>query len=149
MSALIEPKEYRVDPSRLASGSWCHTRNRLIGEGDIAASYSADKIAQGKIRKPFSWKNGLWVCTGTHYQSKGKSAEAYRLVLERFFDGELTTYNEVAMLPFEKRGKPEGFYHGMRVRHGKQCCVLVGPKALFLPQEESETHKQADLFDAL
>lgn len=149
MSAPTEPKENRVDPSRLASGSWCHSRNRLIGEGDIAASYSADKIAQGKIRKPFSWSNGLWVCTGTHYQSKGKSAEAYRLVPEHFFDGELTTYNEVAMLPYEKRGKPEGFYHGMRVRHGKQDCVLVGPKALFLPQEESETQKQADLFDAL
>lgn len=149
MSAPIVPKEYLVDPSRLASGTWCHSRNRLIGEGDIAASYSADKIAQGKIRKPFSWSNGLWVCTGTHYQSQGKSAEAYRLVPERFFEGELTTYNEVAMLPFEKRGKLEGFYHGMRVRHGKQDCVLVGPKALFLPQEESETQKQADLFDAL
>ena len=145
MSAPIEPQEHRVDPSRLASGTWCHTRNRQIGEGDIAASYSADKIAQGKIRKPFSWKNGLWVCTGTN----SKSAEAYRLVPERFFDGEPTTYNEVAMLPFEQRIKPEGFYHGMRVRHGKQDCVLVGPKALFLPKAESETLKQADLFDML
>ncbi|WP_146609997.1 hypothetical protein [Salipiger aestuarii] len=90
MSAPIEPQEHHVDPSRLASGTWCHTRNRQIGEGDIAASYSADKIAQGKIRKPFSWENGLWVCTGTHYQSNGKSAEAYRLVPERFFNGELT-----------------------------------------------------------
>ncbi|SFU18672.1 hypothetical protein [Sedimentitalea nanhaiensis] len=145
MNAPIEPQEHRVDPSRLASGTWCHTRNRQIGEGDIAASYSADKIAQGKIRKPFFWKNCLWVCTGTN----SKSAEAYRLVPERFFDGELTTYNEVAMLPFEQRIKPEGFYHGMRVRHGKQDCVLVGPKALLLPKEESETLKQADLFDAL
>lgn len=145
MSAPIEPQEHRVDPSRLAFGTWCHTRNRQIGEGDIAASYSADMIAQGKIRKPFSWKNALWVCTGTH----SKSAEAYRLVPERFFDSEPTTYNEVAMLPFEQRIKPEGFYHGMRVRHGKQDCVLVGPKALFLPKEESEVLKQADLFDAL
>lgn len=145
MSAPIEPQEHRVDPSRLASGTWCHTRNRQIGEGDIAASYSADKIAQGKIRKPFSWKNVLWVCTGTH----SKSAEAYRLVPERFFDGEPTTYNEVAMLPFEQRIKPEGFYHGMRVRHGKQDCILVGPKARFLPKEESEVLKQADLFDLL
>lgn len=145
MSAPIEPREHRVDPSRLASGTWCHTRNRQIGEGDIAASYSADKIAQGKIRKPFSWKNALWVCTGTH----SKSAEAYRLVPERFFDGETTTYNEVAMLPFEQRTKPEGFYHGMRVRHGKQDCVLVGPKALFLPKKDSEVLTQADLFDLL
>ena len=102
MSAPIEPQEHRVDPSRLASGTWCHTRNRQIGEGDIAASYSADKIAQGKIRKPFSWKSALCVCTSTN----SKFAEAYRLVLERFFDGEPTTYNEVAMLPFEQRIKP-------------------------------------------
>ena len=146
MSAPIAPKEYRVDPSRLASGTWCHTRDRCIGEGDIAASYSADKIGlEGKVRKPFVWQNSLWVCTGTH----SKSAEAYRLVPERFFDGEPTTYNEVAMLPFEQRIKPEGFYHGMRVRHGKQDCVLVGPEALFLPKKDSETLKQADLFDAL
>ncbi|KAB2533176.1 hypothetical protein AL035_20835 [Salipiger aestuarii] len=59
------------------------------------------------------------------------------------------TCNEVAILPFEQRIKPEGFYHGMRVRHGKQDCVLVGPKALFLPKKDSEMLKQADLFDAL
>ncbi len=150
MSAPIDPKEYRVDPSRLASGTWCHTRDRSIGEGDIAASYSADKIGlEGKVRKPFVWQNSLWVCTGTHYQGDGKSAEAYQLMPERFFEGELTTYSEVAMLPYEQRIKPEGFYHGMRVRHGKQGCVLVGPKALFLPKKDSEMLKQADLFDAL
>ena len=143
-------KEFRVDPARLASGTWCHARERQIGEGDISASYSADKIAlEGRVRSPFKWKNTLWVCTGTHYQGDGKSAEAYRLVPERFFDGEPTTYNEVAMLPFEQRIKPEGFYHGMRVRHGKQGCVLVGPSAVFLPLDDDQIAKQADLFDLL
>ena len=55
MSAPVTPKEYRVDPPRLASGTWCHTRDRQIGEGDISASYSADKIGlEGKVRKPFA-----------------------------------------------------------------------------------------------
>lgn len=90
-----------------------------------------------------------WVCTGTHYQGDGKSAEAYRLVPERFFDGEPTTYNEVAMLPFEQRIKPEGFYHGMTVKRGKHAFVLVGPSAVFLPLDDDQIAKQADLFDLL
>lgn len=150
MSAPITPKEYRVDPSRLASGTWCHSRDRQIGEGDIRASYSADKIGmEGKVRKPFVWQNALWVCTGSYSANSSKGAEAYRLLPERFFDGEPTTYNEVACLPAAQRFKPEGFYHGMQVRHGKQDYILVGPSVTFLPKEDSETLKQADLFDAL
>tara|TARA_R110000850_G_scaffold83836_3_gene179897 strand:- start:10717 stop:11169 length:453 start_codon:yes stop_codon:yes gene_type:complete len=150
MSAPIDTKEYRVDPSRLASGTWCHTRDRQIGEGDIAASYSADKIGlEGKVRKPFVWRHALWVCTSLHSMASTKCAEAYRLLPERFFDGEPTTYNEVAMLEAAKRSKPEGFYHGMRVRHGKQDYILVGPSIKLLPTEDSETLKQTDLFDAL
>lgn len=150
MSAPITPKEFRVDPSRLASGTWCHTRDRQIGEGDISASYSADKIGmEGKVRKPFAWQNALWVCTGMQSHGDFRAAEAYRLVPERFFSGEPTTYNEVACLPAAERFKPEGFYHGMRVRSGKQEFILVGPSVKFLPKEDSETLKQADLFDAL
>lgn len=150
MSAPIAPKEYRVDPSRLASGTWCHTRDRCIGEGDIAASYSADKIGlEGKVRKPFVWQNSLWVCTSLHSMASELSAESYRLLPERFFDGEPISYHENVMLGDEARLRPEGFYHGMRVQHGKQDYILVGPKALFLPKKDSEMLKQADLFDAL
>ena len=150
MSAPITPKEYRVDPSRLASGTWCHTRDRQIGEGDISASYSADRIGmEGKVRKPFVWQNALWVCTGMQSHGDFRAAEAYRLVPERFFGGEPTTYNEVACLPAAERFKPEGFYHGMRVRHGKQNFILVGPCASFVPKADSDVLKQADLFDAL
>lgn len=150
MSAPITPKEFRVDPSRLASGTWCHVRDRRIGEGDINASYSADKIGlEGKVRKPFIWQNTRWVCTGIRSKNADPIAEAYRLVPERFFDGEPATYNEVACLPAAERFKPEGFYHGMRVRSGKHDCILVGPSAMFIAKDDSETLKQADLFDAL
>ncbi|GFE65578.1 hypothetical protein [Litoreibacter roseus] len=150
MSATVTPREYRVDPSRLASGTWCHSRDRQIGEGDISASYSADKIGmEGKVRKPFAWQNALWVCTGMQSYGDFRAAEAYRLVPERFFSGEPTTYNEVACLPDAERFKPEGFYHGMRVRSGKHEFILVGPSVKFLPKEDSETIEQADLFDAL
>ncbi|MEL6959202.1 MAG: hypothetical protein AAGL89_09665 [Pseudomonadota bacterium] len=150
MSAPVTPKEYRVDPARLASGTWCHTRDRQIGEGDISASYSCDKIGlEGKVRKPFAWQNALWVCTGMRSMDSSRYAEAYRLVPERFFNGEPTTYQEVAWLPTAERFKPEGFYHGMRVRHGKQHFILVGPSASFVPKSDSEVPKQADLFDRL
>lgn len=57
MSAPVKLQEFFVDPARLASGRWCHTRDRQIGEGDINASYSADKIAEGRVRSPFKWQN--------------------------------------------------------------------------------------------
>ena len=64
MSAPSRIKEFFVDPSRLASGTYCHQRDRQIGEGDINASYSCDKIAlEGSVRSPFKWQNTLWVCT--------------------------------------------------------------------------------------
>ena len=120
------------------------------GEGDIAASYSADKIAlEGTVRKPFVWRHALWVCTSSRSMGSTQCATAYRLLPERFFEGEPSTYNEVAMLEPEKRFKLEDFYHGMRVQHGKQDYILVGPSVNFLPKEDAETLKQADLFDFL
>ena len=150
MSAPSTIKEFFVDPARLASGFWCHERERQIGEGDIAASYSADRIAlEGRVRSPFTWQNCLWVCTGTVSHGEHRAAEAYRLIPERFFDGTPLSYHENAMLGDEARLRPEGFYHGMAVRHGKQQCVLVGPKAVFLPSADAQAPSQGDLFDAL
>lgn len=53
------------------------------------------------------------------------------------------------MLGDEARRRREGFYHGMAVLHGKQDCVLLGPKAVFLPSKEVEVPKQIDLLDLL
>jgi hypothetical protein len=150
MSAPAIIKEFFVDPARLASGHWCHKRDRQIGEGDISASYSADKIAlEGRVRSPFTWQNCLWVCIGTASHGEHRASEAYRLIPERFFDGTPLSYHDNAMLGDEARLRPEGFYHGMAVRHGKQKCALVGPKAVFLPSADAQAPCQGDLFDAL
>lgn len=46
-----------VDAARLAPGDWFHSGDEAMGEGDISASYSADRIAMGhSIRKPFRWQ---------------------------------------------------------------------------------------------
>ena len=78
MSAPFKTSDvFLVEPSRLASGAWCHTKERQIGEGDIHASYSADKIGlEGKVRRPFNWQNGLWV-----RQSLKTNVSIYRKVV--------------------------------------------------------------------
>lgn len=91
MSAAAQTQS--VDPARLQSGRWCHRADKTIGEGDIHASYSADRIGMGKkLRKPFSWKGGLWVCVGIAGRRGEVSAEAYRLVHPQIFNGEPVTY---------------------------------------------------------
>ncbi|UWQ19074.1 hypothetical protein [Jannaschia sp. M317] len=150
MSAPLEIPVIEVDPARLESGTWCHERDRQIGEGDIAASYSADKIAlEGRVRSPFTYRNTLWVCTGMVSHSSTRAATAYQLLPARFFDGMPISYHEISMLGDEARNRLEGFYHGMAVHHGKQDYVLIGPSALFMPSEDVQTPRQADLFDLL
>jgi hypothetical protein len=81
-----------VDPARLRSGTWCHRTEKIIGEGDIAASYSAERIGMGQpIRRPFEWKGSLWVCVAL--SSGGTAlpcAEAYRLTHPQAFTGQLS-----------------------------------------------------------
>lgn len=150
MSAPVKLQGFFVNPARLASGRWCHTRDRQIGEGDISASYSADKIGlEGCVRSPFTWQNCLWVCTGLVSHGEFRAAEAYRLVPRRFFGGTPISYHENAMLGDAARTRLEGFYHGMAVRHGKRYYVMIGPSAVFMPSEDVLTPRQADLFDLL
>ncbi len=149
MSAPDKLQDYFVDPARLASGRWCHTRDRQIGEGDISASYSADKIAEGRVRSPFKWQNALWVSIGGTSRGDYRAVQAYRVIGCKFFDGTPITYNENARMSATARGRPEGFYHGMAVKWGKQDCVLIGPASLFLPSEEKAASEQTDMFDQL
>lgn len=150
MSAPLEIPVIEVDPARLESGTWCHERDRQVGEGDIAASYSADKIAlEGRVRSPFTYRNTLWVCTGMVSHSNSRAATAYQLMPARFFDGTPISYHENAMLGDEARNRPEGFYHGMAVLHGKQDCVLIGPGAIFVQSQKCRAPEQTDLFDRL
>jgi hypothetical protein len=137
---------FAVDPARLAHGRWCHRAEKTIGQGDIAASYSADKIGMNEpVRRPFRWRGADWLCVGSGPYNGRPSAEAYRLVHPKAFDGIPTTYREKLCDADAARADPLGFYHGMAVRRGGETFVLCGPPALFV---EGET-EQRDLFGDL
>jgi hypothetical protein len=135
---VMERETFAVNPARLA---WSVT-GREICEGDIHASYSADNIGMGHpIRKPFKWNGSLWVCTsvaGSALTASGvQEHEAYRLVPARMFKSTPTTY-ETKTSKVETaeaaRSDPNGFYHGVTVKHGKENLVLCGPPIRFTPE---------------
>lgn len=128
-----------VDPARLAPGAWQPRTGRTIGQGDINASYSADRIGMGQpVRKPFSWNGGTWVCVGNVYRGGCQSAEAYRLVDPRLFDGPTFTYAEKVADGEAARADPNGFYHGMTVKHADAPLVLCGPPVSFTPGQSEQ-----------
>lgn len=129
--------------SRLAPGEWSHDLNRQIGEGDIHASYSADRIAMSNaVRRPFLHASCRWVCVGI---GVNYSVQAYRLVHRSAFAGASTTYAVKVGLNRgdDARSDPMGFYHGIAVRSGGEEFVLCGPAVHFVPGEEL----QRSLFD--
>ena len=129
---------FLVDPGRLASGIWGNKANKTLGEGDIAFSYSADRIAMNKpVRGTFPWQGADWVCVGMGYNG-GVSAQAYRLVDPRAFDGTPTSYHEKTLDGDAARSDPHGFYHGMTVKHAGRTFVLCGPCAHFEPGEVAQ-----------
>jgi len=133
---------HSLDSARLRWGTWCHRTEKMTGEGDIAASYSADRIGLGQpLRKPFEWRGSLWVCVGLGYES----AEAYRLMHPQAFDGAPVTYRAKVADGEAARKDPNGFYHAMSVSYGGSTFVLCGPPALFVPGESA----QMDLFGVL
>ena len=104
------PKEREtvaVHPARLA---W-RGAGKETCEGDIHASYSADVIAtSGRVRKPFKWKDGLYICTsisGSGLTESGmQEHEAYRIVPVGMFTGTTATYREKTARP--KKPRPHG-----------------------------------------
>jgi len=129
---------FAVEPARLNSGRWCHGANKTMGEGDIAASYSADRIGMNQpIRGTFPWHGSHWVCVALRYCG-GISAEAYRLVDPRVFAGAPLSYSQKTSDGDAARADPNGFYHGMIVKHAGRTFILCGPAACFTPGEEAQ-----------
>lgn len=129
---------YEVEPGRLSAGAWSHELDRQIGEGDIHASYSADRIGMDQpLRAPFSYKGHRWVCVGF---GTGPVAWAYRLVPAATFAGTPTTYAHKVEREggYDAHSDPMGFYHGMTVRSARQELVLCGPPARFVPGQISQ-----------
>jgi hypothetical protein len=45
---------------------------------DISASYSTDGIGMSQpVRRPFSWRGGLWVCVGKGHREGVTTARIY------------------------------------------------------------------------
>lgn len=129
-----EPEINYVDPARFLSGQWCERIQRHVGESDISASYSADCIGMGQpVRKPFKWRGMLLVNTGGWSRGANRLIKAYRLIHPSQFDGEPTTYTEVAANGDIARANPMGFYHGMEVAHAGESRILCGKPFLFAP----------------
>jgi len=128
-----------VDPGRLSLGGWDPARETRVGEGDIAGSYSADRIGMGRpIRRPFRWHGELWVCTGLRGPGKGFAAEAYRLVPPLEGAPPTTSYEDKTRDAAAARADPLGFYHGITVWRRGEPHVLVGPPRTFVAGEPSE-----------
>lgn len=126
---------HKVEPSRLAFGAWCHASEKQIGEGDIRASYSADRIGMGQpIRKPFRYGGKLWVCVGTG----PAGAEAYRLVHPSLYGGAARSYHDRCSDGDRARGDQAGFYDGIIVRHAGRELVMCGPPVMFVAGEEAQ-----------
>lgn len=136
-----------VPASRFAWGQWCHETQKQIGEGDIAKSYSADTIPNGRVRRPFRDKTDLFVCVGKSLKvHRRESAEAYRLLLIDEFDGRPTTYVEITQNAEAARQSLFGFYHGITVQRGGRDHVLCGPPTVFIASDDAEAETQLDLF---
>jgi hypothetical protein len=124
-----------VEPLRLAYGAWCHATDKQIGEGDIRASYSADRIGMGQpVRKPFRYAGALWVCVGT----SPSGAEAYRLVQPSVYCGIARTYHDRCSGGDRARAGQAGFYDGIIVRHAGRELVMAGPPVTFVAGEEAQ-----------
>lgn len=140
-----------VDPARLAWGSYDHTAEEYVGEGDIYSSYSGDSIAMGQpVRKPFRFERELWVSVGTSGSGSGVhriTAKAYRLIPERIYQSQATTYAD-KVRPDNgdmARNDPRGFYDGMKVKHGGQSYVLCGPEVRFIGSDAKAEPVQEQL----
>jgi hypothetical protein len=128
-----------VNPARLAWGKYDHARNRDTGEGDIHASYSADTIASaGTIRRSFRWQAQLMVTVSLSGRGGIEQAQAYRLIPPKVFNGATMSYADKIRTSENTeaaRNDPNGFYHGMVVKHGQQVFVLSGPPVVFVAAE--------------
>lgn len=126
-------------PEHFDNGRWCEATQRQHGEGDIVASYSADRIGMEEpVRKPFRWQGALWVGVGFTGGNDARRVEAYRLMPRDLFEGPTRSYAATVADGHSARANPNGFYHGMETTHGGKACVLCGPPQDFAPTKTEQ-----------
>ncbi len=107
----------------------------------INASYSGDRIPEGKIREPFHFLGKKYISVrgfskGEEYQEE----ECYQVVERKDFHGLERTYKLPPGRGHEEyyeslRQDPNGFYHGMVVAFRGKEYVLNGPELKFYSGE--------------
>ena len=104
---------------------------------EIKDSYSADRIAEKQMRKPFKHLGKAFITIGCVYRNGISECWAYQVVPESFFSGESFWYGE---------GSDDFTYHGMKAKSGKETFVLQGPQMKFGLDPESKEPQQMGLF---
>jgi hypothetical protein len=116
-----------------------------IDTAKVAASISCECIAtRATIKKPVTHCGALWVSTGCTWQHGVGAHEVYQLVPLGDFAGESYSYNVKSGIWREgdkypgdfARSDPNGFYHGMIVKHGADKLVLSGPPQIVVHVEK-------------
>jgi hypothetical protein len=95
---------------------------------EVEDSYSGDRIMDGKVRKPFLYQGQPHIYTGgcysPAYASHTHECEVVELIALEKFTGKVTSYHEKTADGGEKaRSDPNGFYYGMRVKHGRDYVI--------------------------
>lgn len=126
------------DHSHLGSRNVIVDPIRLSDRGDISASYSADLISNGRVRKPFRYNDQLYTTTSTmsgRYPDSVREAEAYRLVPATLFEGHTIEFRTKINRDNGNaaRSDPNGFYHAIPITYQSRHYVLAGPSLTFLP----------------
>ena len=149
--------------AKLVHGRW-HVWNRK--EGPVAASYSADTIGTGKLRRPVKIGGEWFVFMGGTAEEFRVGVRVFRLVPRAEWTGDCWTHSEKLAIGQPEgglttlirsgwssgehgRNDPNGFYHGVKARAGKVEMVLVGPPVYLVPmpkEKEPRQQKQLSLF---
>lgn len=97
-----------------------------------------------KFAGPFSYNGKLYVTTSSAHGPSLCEAEAYQLLPESLFNSEPTTYaNKIHYDGGETaRHDPNGFYHGISVKHQGKTAVLTGPPLTFVPPQIPGTNER-------
>jgi len=119
--------------------------SKFIAE-HVEPSCSADIIAKrdSRVKKPFTYDGKQYICTGSWWnRDTGQKWNCYQLMPKDDFKGEARTYITPEGRDSEeyyesRRNDPNGFYHGVLVKQGKNECVLIGPEVSFIAKTISQ-----------
>jgi hypothetical protein len=149
--------------ARFVHGRWHVWSDK---QGPVAASYSADMIGTGRLRRPVKIGGERFVYMGGTAEDFRIGVQVFRLVPRAEWMGECWTHGEKLALGRPEgdlttligsgwssgeygRNDPNGFYHGVKARVGKAEMVLVGPPIYLVPMpkdKEPRQRRQLSLF---